>query len=663
MNKKLPRLFQPNVRLYVLLLIAFAVSTFFVGDYNRILAGVQLIALLVLFIYSRVATRKRTEKLLNYLESISGSMDLTVRDTPLPLVIFNSETGEIIWSNDRFFSITDREEPLFELNVSNVVPDFSWDWLLDGRSECQEAVPVKDRLFWVYGSMVRSKRDYVAMTYWVDVTEYTRACDEYLDSRLVFVILTLDNYEELIKGLTEKDRSVLMSNIDEKITAWAGDKGGYLCKYDRDSYFFLFEERHLDGFIKDNFSILSLVHADVGAEGIHATLSIGIGKDGRTPQENYRNANLGIEMALSRGGDQAVVKNRYGFEFFGGHSPQPEKRTKVKSRIMANAFGELLGDASRVFVMGHRIADFDSLGAAIGVCCIARAKRKKAYIVIGLESNNAQNTIDTISKLPEYEDVFISEQDAILDADGKSLLVVVDTSKPDNVESESLLLSCSRIAVIDHHRRAASYIEEAVLNFHEPHASSTSELVTEMIQYLINTDDILRAEAEALLAGIVLDTKGFAINTSSGTFDAAAYLQRAGADAATVKRLLQTDIETATARYSLMREAKIYKEGVALVSSSEIHNRISIAQAADEILNISGVHTSFVAACDGEEVFVSGRSIGRVNVQLILEKLGGGGSQSTAGLQVHGSTVEQVVKDLKNVIDAYFREENRESYS
>ena len=661
MNKKLPRLFQPNARLYTMLLIAFAVSTFFIGHYNRVLAGVQVLAIIVLAIYAHFATRKRSAKLLKYLASISDNMDMTVRDTPLPLVIFSSETGEIIWSNDRFISITELIEPLFELNVADVVPDFAWDWLLDGKSECQEPVKVDNRLFWVYGSLVRSEREYVAMTYWVDVTEYSRICDEYLDSRLVFAILTLDNYEELTKGMSEKERSVLMSNIDEKITLWASGKGGFLSKYDRDRYFFLFEERNLEAFIKDNFSILWLVHSDVGAEGIHATLSIGIGKDGGTPQENYRLASLSIEMALSRGGDQAVIRNRYGFEFFGGYSPQPEKRTKVKSRIMASAFGELLGDASKVFIMGHKYADFDSVGAAIGVCCVARAKHKTARIVIDLASNNAQNTIDMVMQFPEYMGVFITEQEAILEADSKSLLVVVDTSRPDKVESEPLLLSCSRIAVVDHHRRAAAYIENAVLNFNETRASSTSELVTEIIQYLINMEDILNVEAEALLAGIVLDTKGFAINTDSGTFDAAAFLQRAGADAASVKRLLQTDIKTATARYSLMREAILYKDGIALATSNEIQSTLIIAQAADEILNISGVHTSFVAASDGEDVFVSGRSIGRVNVQFILEKLGGGGSQSTAGLQVSDTTVEKVVSDLKKAIDEYLKADNREA--
>ena len=655
MNKKLPRIFQPNARLYVMLLIAFAVATFFVGEHNRILAGIQVGAIVLLLVYSSAAKRKRTAKLLDYLETMSEGMDLTVRDTPLPVVIYNSETYGIIWSNDKFATITGRHEPFFEQRIFDVVPEYSGDWLLDGKNECPGFVPIDDKKFRVYGSMVYSGREYLATTYWVDMTEHERISEEYLDSRLIFVVLLLDNYDELFKGMREKEKSILLSDIDEKIGNWAAEKDGYLCKYEKDRHFFLFEERHLDAFVTENFSVLDEVRAEVGSEGVNATLSIGIGKDGRTPQESYRFAVLGVEMALSRGGNQAVIKNRYGFEFFGGHSTHLQQRTKVRSRIMANAFGELLADASTVLIMGHKAADFDAVGAAIGVCCIARAKHKTARIVIDIDNYQAHSLIDMISQHPQYDDVFISEQEAIILADSKSLLVVVDTSRPDIVESKSLLLSCTRVAVIDHHRRAAEYIDNAVLNFLDPYASSASELVAEMMQYIVDKADIMKAEAEALLTGVVLDTKGFAINTGSATFDAAAFLQRAGADAASVKRLLQTDIITATSRYAIMRNASIYREGIALASSEEMQNRISIAQAADELLSISGVHTSFVTARDGDEVFVSGRSLGGVNVQLILEKLGGGGSSSTAGLQVYDTSVQKVTEDLKKAIDDYFK--------
>jgi len=365
-----------------MLLIAFAVATFFIGGYGRILAGIQAGVIIFAAVFLHIASRRRTVKLLAYLESISDSMDLTVRDTPLPVLMYNSETGAVVWSNDRFASLTGTDELFFGRNITDIIPDYTWDWLLDGKNECEEPVPVNNKLYWVHGSVVLSEREYVAMTYWIDVTEYTRICESYLDSRLVFALLTLDNYDELLKGMNEKEKSFMLSEIGEKINTWIRDKDGYLCRFDRDRYFFLFEERFLDGILKDNFSVLEQVSTCMGAGGVQATLSIGIGKDGTSPQENYRFASLGIEMALSRGGNQAVVRNRYGFEFFGGRPQTMERRTKVKARVMASAFGELLSDASQVYIMGHKNADYDSIGAAIGVCCMARAKRIPAKVIV-----------------------------------------------------------------------------------------------------------------------------------------------------------------------------------------------------------------------------------------------------------------------------------------
>ncbi|MDR2599102.1 MAG: DHH family phosphoesterase [Oscillospiraceae bacterium] len=654
MNKKLPRLLQSNVRLFFIILIAFAVATFFFGESSMLLAGIMLVVIVLTAIYLQFASRNRTVKLLNYLESISGNMDLTVRETPLPVLIYNSETGEIIWSNERFNEIANIDEPFFQRNVADIISDYTWDWLLDGLSESKEPVKVGDKLYSVYGSVMLSEREYVAMTYWIDVTQFSKVQKLYTDTRLIFTLITLDNYDELLRGLDAKEKSQILSEVDEKISTWAANKDGYLCKYDRDRYVYLFEERHFDSIVNDNFSVLENVSLSRGAGGIQATLSIGVGKDGNTPHENYRFAGVSMEMALSRGGNQAVVRNMYGFEFYGGRPQQVERRTKVKARVMASAFGELINDATKVFVMGHKTADYDSLGAALGVCCIVRSKKKKAYIVIN-DASPVKNVLSSLKEHHEYNDVFISEQDAIIEADNKTLLVVVDVSRIDKVESASLLLSCTNTAIIDHHRRSSDYIDDAVFNFHEPYASSTSELVADMMQYLVERTDILRIEAEVLLAGIVLDTKGFIINTGSGTFDAAAYLKRVGADATSVKRIMQSDIKLATSRYDLMREASIYKEGITLAVSNKQHSRTSIAQASDELLSIKGVHTSFAIAKDGDTVFVSGRSIGSVNVQVILEKLGGGGSQATAGLQVDGGNAETVATELKKVIDDYVK--------
>ena len=663
MDNKLPRVLQPSLRLYFLLLVAFALSTFLLGDYYRILAVVQMVLLIILAVYSSISAKNRTAQLLDYLESISDGMDLTIRDTPLPVLVYNSRTNEIIWSNDRFSSIAGISKPFIEKSITDIVPQFDTDWILEGKGVCPSPISVGEQLFRVYGGMVQSEREYIATTYWVDVTEYEHVSNEYEKSRPVMLILLIDNYEDIHKGVSEKEKSILSSNIDDKIVTWAGEVGGYLCRYDRDKYFFIFEERFIDGFVEDNFSILEAVRSEIGADGIPASISIGVGKDGSTMHETFRFATLGVEMALSRGGDQAVIKNRFGFEFFGGHSMQAEKSTKVKSRIMASAFGELLSDASAVFVMGHKLGDFDAIGAAAGICCIARIKKIPAKIVIDFEHNAAQPLISLLAQLPEYRDVFISEKDALIQADNKSLLAVVDTSRPDRVESESLLLSCTRIAVIDHHRRAADYISNAVLNYHEATASSASELVTEMLQYLVENKDILPGEALALLSGIVLDTKGFSVNTGGSTFDAAAFLRRVGADLAFVKQLMQTDIAVASERYEILRSVVIYTEGVAIASSHKVLNRTSVAQAADELLNIAGVHTTFAIASEGNGAVVSARSSNGFNVQVIMEKLGGGGSSSNAGVQLPNLSAEQAVSMVERAIDEYSIEEEEQRYA
>ncbi len=661
MNNKLSRIFQPSMRLYFIVLILFAVATCFFGPKARILAIGEAVIIILLAVFTRMSNTKRADKLLEYIESVTDSMDSAAKDTlvnfPMPVVIFNPSNDLILWSNSKFLEATKGREHFFEVSITDVVPGFSTKWLAEGKTEYPGFVDVGDKKFKVFGSIVRTEREtgsreFLATTYWVDMTEYSDIYNEYMDSRPVAAIIMLDNYDELLKNATEKEKSTILASIDEKLNAWCAGSGGHLVKYDRDRYMFIFEECCLQGFIDDKFSVLDSVREIAGPSGVHATLSIGIGRDGKSFEETFRFAALSLEMSLSRGGDQVVIKNRYNFEFYGGQSAELEKRTKVKSRVMANAFGELVSDASIVLIMGHKYADLDSVGSAVGVCCIARNRGKKAYIVINAEKNSSKQLISRMMLLPEYSDVFISPQDAILMADSKTLLVVVDTNRPEQVESDALLLSCNRIAVVDHHRRAATYIQNAGLNFHEPYASSASELVTEMIQYLVDQSAMLRFEAEALLAGIVLDTKSFSIRTGSRTFDAAAFLRRAGADTTEVKKLLQSDLQSALSRYSLISSATVYREGIAIAVSDTPMDRIVVAQAADELLNISGIQASFVLSPDGDSIGISARSIGDINVQVILEKLGGGGNKSTAGAQIQNATTDEVLERLTAAIDS-----------
>ena len=662
-KNKLSHLVEPSLRLYFLCLILFAAVT---ALFSLPAAAAELAVVVILYLYFRRSNALRQKEILKYIENVTCNMDSATKDTmvnaPLPMVIFRPENDEVIWSNDRFLQITGEREHLFDTKITAAVPDFSSRWLMEGKTECPTEVRIGERRFLVYGHLVRTEeqgaRGYLATTYWVDVTDFAQVRDEFYATRPVVAILTVDNYEELMKGATDNAKSAMRSEIDDRLAQWVAPAQGVFCRYERDRYLFLFEERYLAQFQEGKFSILDTVRQVTSPSGIQATLSIGIGKDGDTFGDLFQYAALSVEMALSRGGDQVVVKNKFNFEFFGGRTKELEKRTKVKSRVMANALGELMADASTVFVMGHKYPDLDCIGAAAGVCAMARKKGTPVHIVREPGVNPASEMSDRLSALPEYKDVFLSPQDAILLADSNCLLVVVDTNRPEQVVSQDLLEAVHKVAVIDHHRRASSYIADAALNFHEPYASSASELVTELSQYLLEPADLLKIEAEALLAGITLDTKQFTMRTGSRTFEAAAFLRRSGADTGDVKKLFQNDLEGTIARYDIIQTARMYKDGIAVARVDHTVGRITAAQAADELLNISGIDTSFVLFPDQEgRVILSARSMGDVNVQVVLEKLGGGGNAATAGAQVPGKTVDEVTKMLLQAIDQYLEDE------
>jgi c-di-AMP phosphodiesterase-like protein len=494
----------------------------------------------------------------------------------------------------------------------------------------------------------------LATTYWIDITDFSQLRQSYNDSRPVVALLLLDNYDEVLKNAAENTRAAILSEISQRMGAMAEESHGLLAQLERDRYLMILSADQLSRLQKEKFPILDAVHNIQNPGGTPATLSIGIGKDADTFQELFQYASLSAEMALSRGGDQAVVKNRFTFEFYGGRTKELEKRTKVKSRVVANTLGELIQDASKVFIMGHRQADLDCAGAAAGVFAIARKRGTPAYLIRESGSAPADAMTGRLAALEEYAGRFLSPQDALVAADSDSLLVVVDTNRPEQVQSEELLLSCNKVAVIDHHRRAATYIADAALNFHEPYASSASELVTELLQYLLEPADLLRAEAEALLAGIVLDTKHFTMRTGGRTFEAAAFLRRAGADPTEVRCYFQNDLESTLARHEIIRNAKLYHDQVAIVQVPHPVDRIAAAQAADELLNIAGIGASIVLFPQEDKVIVSARSSGEINVQVILESVGGGGNAASAGAQVPGKSVDSVAETLKAAIDQYY---------
>ena len=660
-HNKLSRLIEPNLQPYFLCLalcVAVAIPI------EPLLAALEAVVLLLLYIFYRRQTKKRRRSVMQYVETITGGVDSisknSLLNTPLPVVIFRADNGEIIWTNDSFADMAAGEDDIFQMTIGQVAPDFHYQSILDGSGQMGEQAEINGRICQVYGSATRMEgraaaQGQIVTAYFVDVTESQRLKELYEATRPVVCELVLDNYEEIIKAGGEAGKSSVLAQVDEKINDWVKDTGGLLKKYDRDRYLYVCDEQVFSQLVAEKFSILEAVHQVSSEDGVTASISIGAGKDYNTYREAFHWADKSIEMALSRGGDQAVVKDSLDFQFYGGRAKSTEKRTKVKSRVMAKALGDLIADATQVYVMGHEYADMDAVGAAAGICCAARKRGKKAQIVIDLDNNNAQPLVRKLRAAPEYDGVFISGPDAFLHAQPGALLVVVDTNRPDMVENRQLLDSCNRVAVIDHHRRAATYIENAALNFHEPYASSASELVTELLQYMVEGRDLLRVEAEALLAGIVLDTKNFMMRTGGRTFEAAAFLRRAGAETSEVRRYFQSDLPSMIQRYDIIREAKLYHGDIAIAVVTKEVPRVTAAKAADDLLTLQGVQASIVLYRAGEGTSMSGRSLGEINVQVILERLGGGGNSTTAGGHVPGSEPETVYQRLIAAIDAYYQ--------
>ncbi|MEI3129449.1 MAG: DHH family phosphoesterase [Oscillospiraceae bacterium] len=659
-SQKLSRLIQPGMALYFCLLFAFAAVTFFFGDFYLAL-GEAAVGLLLL-LYFKINAMRRRREISAYIQTATDTLETAAKgEMPFPMALVKLGTGEIVWSNDLFHTATGaKSASLFTSRITDYCPTLNFDWLQAGQAESPYDVSLRDRTYRVMGNIVRTEHGaehvLLATVYFIDITELSHVKQEYIRSRPVVGIILVDNYDDLTNNMPENGISNLNVAIHDRIATWTDGVGGLLRKIERNRYLFLFEAKDLPAMVEKKFSLLETMRQVKNPAGIPATVSIGIGKDGANYTESFSFATLGIEMALARGGDQAVIKDRYNFAFYGGHTVTADRRTKVKSRVVAGSLSELIRQLTHVFVMGHKNADLDSVGAAAGMVCICRKLGKRVRIVLDLQENAAGALIAQLQQQPEYEGVFVSGQEALLMADSKSLLIVVDTNRPDQVQSKPLLESIIRVCVVDHHRRAADYIEKVVLNLHEPFASSASELVTELLQYTVEAGDILPVEAQALLSGIVLDTKNFGVRTGSRTFEAAAYLRKLGADPADIKKLLKSDLADTLSRYEIIKSAKIYRENIAVAALDYTVSRVLAAQAADELLSIQGVECSFVMFPMDTQIIISARSLGDINVQMILEPLGGGGNPAMAGAQISGKQMSAVITELVSSIDQYFED-------
>ena len=657
MNRKLGRLLEPGMEVYFIVMLLFAFAALVAG--NGYLALAELVATGILFAVYYFRKIRRRRELEAFIQSATNTLGNTDGGrTPFPMALVRMGDGALIWANDSFVGLSGFRERMYEQKITDLMPGFKMDWLANGKREYPFDVTVNGRRYRIYGNAIHADDSYgtlLAALYFTDLTDLYQIRDEYIRSRPVVSIILIDNYEELTKNLTESATSNLNASLNEAITAWAEDYHGLLRRMERNRYLLVFEKRDLQDAINNKFSILEQMHSVTNPSGLAASISFGLGVDGSTFEESYEFAALAVEMSLSRGGDQAVIKDRLNFTFYGGRNKEIDHRSKVRSRVTANSLMELIAKSGDVYIMGHKMADMDAVGAALGVNCLCRKQGKKAYIVLDQENNASEKLLEEIRAVPEYEGVLISGQDALLRCDRNSILIVVDTNRPDQVECQPLLEAISQVSVIDHHRRAADYISPVVVNFHEPYASSASELVTELLQYAVEKADVLPIESKGLLAGIFLDTKSFNVRSGERTFEAAAFLKRLGADTIEVKKLLQSDFATTVARYKIIQSAVPYRDEVAIVALDHAITRPLAAKAADELLNITGFQASFVLYPDEEDrVVISARSIGEANVQVILEALGGGGNAATAGAQIKDATMAQVLERLKKSIDNYY---------
>ncbi|WP_087065287.1 DHH family phosphoesterase [Intestinibacillus massiliensis] len=664
MDKRLLKLIQPGFGLFFAVFLLFSLACAF---FSILLSAAGVALCGALFWLYRIRNRYRKRQMSEYLEGLHIEVDGSERDTlssfPIAAVVALATTGEILWCNPEFDGLTGQKDGALGARIHELAPGFDTRWLIEGKKQYPAELKMNGRFFQIYGNLIRGEQHAGMMMtlYFLDSTEFVTLRGQFESTRPAVSIISIDNYEELTKNATDSEKSAVLAEVDKKIGEWAKDSRALLRKYDRDKYIFVLEEADLQKLVDGKFSVLDEVRTIQSRDGIIATLSIGVGKDGETFEENYRYAGLALEMSLSRGGDQAVIKNKYAFEFFGGLSKEVEKRTKVKSRVVANALSQLIRDSSQVLVMGHAMSDTDSLGAAVGMVCAVRSREKPVHVVINGDRTLAGDLLHKMEAMQQYKGVFISPEEAMVVCDYNTLLIVVDTNRPDYVESPSLLESINKVAVIDHHRRAASYIEDSALNLHEPYASSTCELVAELLQYMVPNRTIMREEAECLLAGIYLDTKGFSIKAGVRTFEAAAYLKRAGADMVAVKKLFQSSFDEYMARQRIIAAARTCGEGVVVAISNTETSRAIAAQAADELLDIIGVRASIVAFPSGQDTIVSARSLGKVNVQIIMERLGGGGNLSSAGAQLVGVPLGEAEGRIMEAIRQYQEEFKKSS--
>ncbi len=623
---------------------------------NRILFFVALTAILIADIIIFVKFNTIYQKIYKLMAGVVKKIDTNQRGNlhafPIPVIVV-TENREIVWYSPSFSERIFTSGELYGVEIDVITSaELSAFCSKEGKIICYN-----DLFYKVIGDEKEENGVKLYTLYFLDVTDIQKDSISYHKTRPSVMLIMLDNYGEIMQQAKESEKSRILGEIDTSLEEFIGkETSSFIKRYDGDKFLVVIEEQHLENAIKTRFEILDKVRKIQTAGNLPVTLSIGIGRGEKTLAQSEVSARQALDMALGRGGDQAVIKNKTLYEFYGGVSKGVEKRTKVKTRMVANALSELIANSDRVLVMGHKFGDLDCVGAAVGMAYAIRSIGKNADVVIDRNKNLANILIDMVAQQGN-EDLFIDPQEALFRITPNTLLIICDTHTENLLESEEIYRKCKTVAVIDHHRKMVNHIENAVIFYHEPYASSASEMVAELVQYMGDDCRINSVVAQALLSGIMLDTRNFVLKTGVRTFEAAAYLKRIGADTVIVRKLFASTMDSYQRKSRIVAAAQIYK-GCAVAESeySSEDMRIVAPQAADELLGIDNVDASFVLYETDGVVNISARSMGAINVQIIMENLGGGGHHTMAGAQIKGVESEKVRQMLLESIDRYFEE-------
>ncbi len=648
-----------------LYLIVIGLMVIVIAFYQPVLALIGGIILLYLIFYDFKNLNEKNKEWAKYLEELSSEFDSATKhaifNMPFPLVLVD-EKGSVTWYNTPFLDMIVEEDILNE-RIYELVPELKMEELLNTDEDKPLNIQYGGKYYKVYPNFVDSKKNSIKssiiMLYWVDNTEFKILSETHKDEKSIIGLIYVDNYDDVKNATADINRPLVLAEIDKTINSYFSNYKGIVRKYENDKYLIITDNASLEDIEMKKFDLLDQMRELNIGNTIPITLSIGVCAIGETPMQSYENAKAAIDIALGRGGDQAVLRTISAFEFYGGKSKAMEKRNKVKARVMGYALRQVIDQADKVFVMGHKNPDMDSVGSGIGILRAISNRNRNGYMVLNAENPSIKNLFDRLRlEQPHLLDRIITTEKARELIDENSVMIVVDNHKPSFTEAPELLELMDKVVVIDHHRRGAEFIKDPVLTYLEPYASSTSELVTEVLLYMADDTNLTKFEAEALLAGITVDTKNFTSQTGVRTFEAAATLKRAGADTTIVKKMFRDDVNTFVNKAEVIKSAKVVLKCIAIGRlEKEMDDSLLIAaQAANELLNINDVEASFVLTKAGNKVHISGRSIGNISAQLIMERLGGGGHLTSAGAQLSGVNLDEGESQLIETIEKFLKE-------